>query len=59
MPSVKNLDIILDSKLSMSQHISNTCKAVYIHILHIVIYDTFSPLKQLLKPLYALLSSLG
>ena len=50
MPSVKNLGIILDS--------SNTCKAVYIQILHIVLYDTFSPLKQL-KPFYALLSSLG
>ena len=58
MPSVKNLGIILDSKLSMSQQTSNTCKAVYIQILHIVLYDTFSPLKQL-KPFYALLSSLG
>ena len=28
--SVKNLDVTLDSNLSMSQHISNTCKAAYI-----------------------------
>ena len=30
--SVKNLGITLDSNLSMSQHISNTCKAAYIQI---------------------------
>ena len=28
--SVKNLCVTLDSNLSMSQHISNTCKAAYI-----------------------------
>ena len=33
--SVKNLGVTLDSNLSMSQHISNTCKAAYIHIRHI------------------------
>ena len=56
--SVKNLGVTLDSNLSMSQHISNTCKAAYIQIRHINPYDTFSPLKQP-KPLYALLSSLA
>ena len=33
--SVKNLGVTLDSNLSMSQHISNTCKAAYILIRHI------------------------
>ena len=33
--SVKNLGVTLDSNLSMSQHISNTCKAAYIQIRHI------------------------
>ena len=33
--SVKNLGVTLDSNLSMSQHISNTCKAAYIKIRHI------------------------
>ena len=33
--SVKNLAVTLDSNLSMSQHISNTCKAAYIQIRHI------------------------
>ena len=33
--SVKNLGVTLDSNLSMSQHISNTCKASYIQIRHI------------------------
>ena len=56
--SVKNLGVTLDSNLSMSQHISNTCKAAYIQIRHINPYDTFSPLKQP-KPLYAVLSSLA
>ena len=35
--SVKNLGVTLDSNLSMSQHISNTCKAAYIQIRHIYI----------------------
>jgi len=40
MSSIKNLGVILDR--SMSQHISNTCKAAYIHIRHIYVpYDTF------------------
>ena len=30
--SVKNLGVTLDSNLSVSQHISNTCKAAYIQI---------------------------
>ena len=30
--SVKNLGVNLDSNLSMSQHINNTCKAAYIQI---------------------------
>ena len=34
VPSVKNLGVTLDSNLSMSQHISNTCKAAYIQIRH-------------------------
>ena len=34
-PSVKNLGVTLDSNLSMSQHISNACKAAYIQIRHI------------------------
>ena len=33
--SVKNLGVTLDSNFSMSQHISNTCKAAYIQIRHI------------------------
>ena len=33
--SVKNLGVTLDSNLSMSQHVSNTCKATYIQIRHI------------------------
>ena len=33
--SVKNLGVTLDSNLSMSQHIGNTCKAAYIQIRHI------------------------
>ena len=33
--TVKNLGVTLDSNLSMSQHISNTCKAAYIQIRHI------------------------
>ena len=33
--SVKNLSVTLDLNLSMSQHISNTCKAAYIQIRHI------------------------
>ena len=33
--SVKNIDVTLVSNLSMSQHISNTCKAAYIQIRHI------------------------
>ena len=35
--SIKNLSVTLDSNLSMSQHISNTCKAAYtcIQIRHI------------------------
>ena len=33
--SVKNLGVTLDSNLSMSQHISNTCKAAYIQIRHV------------------------
>ena len=33
--SVKNRGVTLDSNLSMSQHISNTCKAAYIQIRHI------------------------
>ena len=33
--SVKNLGVTLDLNLSMSQHISNTCKAPYIQIKHI------------------------
>ena len=33
--SVKNLGVTLDSNLSMSQHVSNTCKAAYIQIRHI------------------------
>ena len=33
--SVKNLGVTLDSNLSMSQHINNTCKAAYIQIRHI------------------------
>ena len=33
--SVKNLGVTLDSNLSMSQHIGNTCKATYIQIRHI------------------------
>ena len=33
--SVKNLGVTLDSNLSMSRHISNTCKAAYIQIRHI------------------------
>ena len=33
--SVKNLGVTLDSSLSMSQHINNTCKAAYIQIRHI------------------------
>ena len=33
--SVKNLGVTLDSNLSMSQHIINTCKAAYIQIRHI------------------------
>ena len=33
--SVKNLGVTLDSNLSMSQHISYTCKAAYIQIRHI------------------------
>ena len=33
--SVKNLGVTLDSNLSMSQHISNTCKAAYIQIRHL------------------------
>ena len=33
--SVKSLGVTLDSNLSMSQHISNTCKAAYIQIRHI------------------------
>ena len=33
--SVKNLGVTLDSNLSMSQQISNTCKAEYIQIRHI------------------------
>ena len=33
--SVKNLGVTLDSNHSMSQHISNTCKAAYIQIRHI------------------------
>ena len=42
MSSVKNLGVILDSNRSMSQHISNTCKAAYIQIRHIQVpYDTF------------------
>ena len=32
--SVKNLGVTLDSNLSMSQRISNTCKAAYIQIRH-------------------------
>ena len=32
--SVKNLNLTLDSNLSVLQHISNTCKAAYIHIRH-------------------------
>ena len=32
---VKNLGVTLDSNLSMSEHISNTCKAAYIQIRHI------------------------
>ena len=35
MSSVKNLGVTLDLNLSMSQHISNTCKAAYIQITHI------------------------
>ena len=35
MSSVKNFGVTLDSNLSMSQHISNTCKAAYIQIRHI------------------------
>ena len=33
--SVKNLDVTLDSNLSMSQDTSNTCKAAYIQIRHV------------------------
>ena len=33
--SVKNLGVTLDSNLSKSQHISNTCKDAYIQIRHI------------------------
>ena len=33
--SVKNLGVTLDSNLSMSQDISNTCKAAYIQIRHV------------------------
>ena len=33
--SVKNLGVALDSNLSMSQHINNTCKTAYIQIRHI------------------------
>ena len=33
--SVKNHGVTLDSNLSMSQHINNTCKAAYIQIRHI------------------------
>ena len=33
--SVKNLGVTLDSNLSMSQHITNTCNAAYIQIRHI------------------------
>ena len=33
--SVKNLGVTMNSNLSMSQHISNTCKAAYIQIRHI------------------------
>ena len=33
--SVKNLGVTLDSNLSMSQHIINTCKAAYVQIRHI------------------------
>ena len=35
MSSVKNLGATLDSNLSMSQHISNTCKAAHKQIRHI------------------------
>ena len=33
--SVKNLGVTLDSNLSMSQHINNTCKTAYVQIRHI------------------------
>ena len=33
--SVKNLSVTLDTNLSMSQHINNTCKTAYIQIRHI------------------------
>ena len=59
--SVKNLVIILDSNLSMSQYTSNTCKAACItnQACHFhTITNTFSSLRQP-KPLFALLSSLG
>ena len=48
--SIKNLGVTLDSNLSMSQHISNTCKATYIQIRHISSIRHLQP-----KPLYALL----
>ena len=56
--SVKNLGVTLDLNLSMSQHISNTCKTTYIQIRHI------SSIRHLLttqatQPVYALLSSLA
>ena len=57
--SVKNLGVTLDSNLSMSQHISNTCKAAYIQIRHI------SSIRHLLtnqanqKKIYAVLFSLA
>ena len=56
--SVKNLDVTLDSNLSMSQHISNTCKAAYIQIRHLSSIQHLLTLKQS-KPLYALLSFLA
>ena len=54
--SVKNLGVTLDSNLSMSRHISNTCKAAYIQIRHISSIRHFLTTQQP-KPLYAVLSS--